>query len=195
MRSYLQHGRRHGTRGSDPIPPIGLPVASLFSNPTGVTVAGDGALHYISIQDGVSSAGFSTSHSSIFTNGSSTSFTGSAVYGIEIDDTGTYAVYTNSFTISGGTAGKKVTAYWAASNGSAPSHFQQGRSAAILSDVWDKGQVGIGPHLFTHEVFTVASGQTPAVLARTGQIEAGSDVVISFQMVVVQLSPTVLTSF
>jgi hypothetical protein len=158
----------------------GLPVASLFSATGGVSIAADSSAHYVSLRDGVSSAGFSTTDSTTFANLSTTLFTGSAIYGIGIQAAGTYAVYNNAFSISGGTAGRKVTAYWSASNGSGP-------------DTWDSGQSGVGPHLFLHEWMTVSVGQTPAVLAVWGQVNGGTATNVAFQMMVVQLSTSVLS--
>jgi len=124
----------------------------------------------VSLQDGVASAGFATTDSTTFANLSSTLFTGSAVYGIGIKAAGTYAVLNNSFTFTGARPPTTSPAYWSASNGSAASLFQQGRSTAVYQDVWDKGQAGLGPHLFVHEWITVTAGQTPAVLAVWGQV-------------------------
>lgn len=171
----------------------GLPIAMLFSDPAGVSIASDSLTHYVSIQDTGGTAGFSTSDATTFTNGSTTAFTGAAVFGIQIHAAGTYAVYNNAFTISGGTAGNRVTTYWAASNGSAPSFFQQGRSAQNNVETWDRGQTGQGPHDFLHEWMTITAGQVPATLAVNGRVNGGGAVVISFQMAVVQLSPTVIS--
>jgi hypothetical protein len=193
-RPYLQHGSRHSRTGSDPIPNLGtlLPIASLFSDPVGVSIAADAASHYASIVDGVSSAGFATTDTDTFENLSSTLFTGSPVFGVGIKAPGTYAVFNNAIGVSGGTGGNNVTAYWSASDGSAPSFFQQGRTKAPTLDTWDGGETGVGPHLFTHEWMTVDTGQTPAVLAVFGEVSGGTAVFVEFQMMVVQLTPLIL---
>ena len=170
-----------------------LPIASIFNNQgTGTSIAADNAQHYVSMQDGVGGAGFSTTDGTVFSNASTTAFTGSPVYGIRILTTGTYAVLNNAFSLSGGTAGHIATAYWAADNGSAPSFLQQGRSAGATLDSWDAGQAGVGPHTFTTELMTVGVGQTPATLCRYGQVNAGTAVVMSMSMIVVRISTSIL---
>lgn len=167
-------------------------MASAFNDPTGTSITADSAQHYISIHDTGLFDSFATTDPDVFSNGSTTLFTGSPLYGISIDVAGTYAVFFNAFTISGGTAGHTISAYFDASDGSAPSFFQQGRTAAAALDTWDSGQAGVGPHLFVHEWHTVDTGQTPAVFVPWGRVSGGSDAVLSVQLMIVQLTPNVL---
>lgn len=157
-----------------------------------VTIAADGTDHYVSIQDGVSPdafSGFATTDDAVFANGSSTLFTGSPVYGIQILAPGTYMIFNNAW-VSGGDTGKQVTTYWAASDGSAPSLFQQGRASAKVGDTWDGGTASV--HTFLHEWITVDEGQTPATLVVYGGGATGSSLNIDFQMMVVQITSGVL---
>jgi hypothetical protein len=170
----------------------GIPVAIAYSNTAGVTIASSALNTYVSLQDGVNGAGFATTSSSVFANASSTSFNGSAVFGIQINAAGTYEILTNTFDLSGGTAGRQFTAYWAASNGSAPSFFQQGRTQQGNIETWDTGQAGQGPHLFTTEWMTVSAGQVGAVLVRYAKVPSGGAITATLQLHVKQLSTSVL---
>lgn len=171
-----------------PTPGTSLSWASMFSDPAGTSISSGAATQFVSIHDTGGAAGFDTSDGTTFTNGSSTAFTGSAVYGIQIHAAGTYRVLNNIVWINSGAAGRVFNAYWAADLGSAPSHFQAGRTQNVTGENWDGGGVTFGPHLFTDEIMSVTSGQTPATLVRTVKLASGAAVTVTFQMIVVKLS-------
>lgn len=184
---------RVGGSSSGPSPSTSeLAVCALYSG-SARTVTTAAGLTYVSIQDGIASAGFGSTDSAVFTNGSTTLFTGSAVYGVQINAPGTYRVVNNSFTNSRNGAVTAIAAYWAASDGSAPSFLQTGRTKAASPETWDSGQVGVGPHLFTEEWMTVTAGQTPAVLCRWVTVTGGTSADVYLQMNVEQLTTNVLT--
>ena len=171
----------------------GLPFAQMHTGGGGVTIASSALNTYVSIHDTGGVAQFETSDSSIFTNGSSTAFTGSPVFGIQINKAGTYRVINNSFVLSGGTAGRIVIAYWTASLGVGPSLFQSGRTGNVNIEAWDNQQAGQGPHLFTEEWMGLTSGQVPSVLARYGRVASGGNILMTLQMIVEQISTYVAT--
>ncbi len=177
LQNYLQHARRHGPEGSDPIPEMA--VASLRSFGS-ISVAGDNAQHYLSLQDG-SGALFQTNDSDTFANASTTSFSGSPVYGLQILKAGIYRVEWNASVASGGTAGANLTVYWSAfSPGSAfLSDFQQGRTGALIGDTWDLGRT---THLFWTEYHSFADNGVPAYTAPWAQLASGSSITLDIEM-------------
>ncbi len=176
-RNYLQHGSRHRPEGTDPIEE--LAVASLRST-SSISVAGDNAQHYLSLQDGVT-ASFQTNDSDTFANASTTAFTGGAIYGLQILKAGIYRVEWSAFVASGGTAGAQLTTYWSASSpGSAfLSSFQQGRTGILIGDNWDRGHLN---HLSWTEYHSFDTDGVPAYAAPWATLASGSSITLDIQM-------------
>ncbi len=184
-RSYLQHGRRHGPFGSDPIPGIGqVPFASL-KNTSATTVTNSGVPTYISMQDGVG-AKFETSDADVFENSQNTGETGNP-WGIKCLLNGTYKV-SEDYYINGGTVGAIFATYHTIDGGNTFSNTMAGRTGALIGDSWDHG-AGL-PHTFFWEL-TDATDANPAPIYINpfATLNSGSNITVSVQTVVVYLGP------
>lgn len=182
-RPYLQHGRRHALQGSDPIPGLALAVATLRTT-SAATIVADNADHYVSLQDGTNAV-FQTSDDTVFANNSSTSFTGSPVYGLEVLQPGLYQYQWNASKQSGGTAGAAITVYWSSSGGATLSSLQQGRTQTVVDDTWD---AGISTHIFWTEYQAFGDADAPGIGAPFARVASGSNLTLNIDLIVVRFS-------
>lgn len=161
------------------------PMAQLRTS-TGHTVAGDNAQHYISLQHG-SGALFDTdaAWTDIFDNSSTTTFTGSPVYGLGVLLPGTYRYEWSASPASGGTAGAVLEVYWASSGTAYLSSLQQGRTKTTVDDTWDRARSG---HLFWTEYQSFDVGGAPGVAAPWVKLASGSDITIDIQLIVTRIN-------
>lgn len=180
-RSYLQHGRRHHTTGSDPIPGFGQVLFASLRISTPATVPGDAANHYIDMQDGVTGH-FATSDANIFENAANTDLSGDP-YGIECHAEGTYIIRENYF-VSGGTGGVQVITYHVVSDGIG-STFQFGRTGALVGDTWDAGSSDV--HTSFEEWTSAVDTDTPFFINPYLVVASGSDVTVNVQTMVIFL--------
>jgi hypothetical protein len=180
-RPYLQHGSRHGVNGSDPIPSQIQFAALRLSSVQ--TVPGDSADHYLDMEDG-STGIFETSDEAIFENDANAGLSGSP-YGIKCLANGTYIVKENYF-VYGGTVGTHVTCYHTFSGGTI-SHFQFGRTAALIGDSWDIGSSAVHVSFEEWNDATV-SFPAPFFVNPYVVLASGVDVTVDAQTMVVYLS-------
>ncbi len=185
-RSYLQHGRRHGAFGSDPIPGIGqVPFASLRTTSRATITVGGGTAEYISMHGG-SNALFETSDADIFENalgiGSAT-----AAYGIKCLNNGTYRIGENYF-VSGGTGGATFSTYHTLQGGNVVSDYQPGRTGALIGDSWDAGAAGV--HTFFWELCDATDGNpAPVYINPYTILGTGTSVTVACETFVEYLGP------
>lgn len=183
-RPYLQHGTRHLKHGSDPIPGIGdLPVATLRTT-AAATIVADNADHYVSLEDGVSGS-FQTSDDTVFANNSTTLFTGSPVFGVEVLQPGLYQYQWNSSKQSGGTVGAGITVYWSSSGGATLSSLQQGRTATLVGDAWDTAS---NTHISWTEYQAFGDADVPGVAAPYARVASGSNVTLNIDLIVIRVT-------
>jgi hypothetical protein len=167
----------------------GMPWAQTNSGGAAITIPGTNTNTFFSVHDTGGFDRFETSDASIFANASTTLFTGSPVYGIQINAPGTYMIQGAFFWRSQGTTGRGISAYWAASDGSAPSIFQLGRTDALTGDNWSHSAAAPGlPHMSFYEFFSVASGQTGSVTALYASVQSGGSSSVAAAMMVFQVS-------
>lgn len=184
-RSYLQHGSRHGSTGSDPIPGIGQIQFAALKNFSAITVAGDNAIHYLSMEDGVTGF-FETSDDTVFANAQNTFQTGNP-WSIKCLANGTYIVKQNYF-VRSGTAGAQVTTYHTFNGGNTQSVFQAGRTAALIGDTWDVGSSDV--HTFFEEWVDATDGSpAPVFVSPYVQLASGSNVTVNAETMVIYLGP------
>ena len=188
------HARTHLVGGTDPLTIVtpGIPWAQTNQGGTTLSIPGTNVATYFSVHDTGGTDRFSTSDATIFANTSTTSFTGSAVYGIQINAPGTYMVQGNFFWRSQGTIGRGIVGYYSQSNGSGPSNFQFGRTNALTGDNFDGGAAAAGlPHLSFYEFFSVSSSQLAGVNALYAQVLSGGASTVSAQMFIFQVSTAI----
>lgn len=149
---------------------------------------------YFSVQDTGGLDRFETSDAGVFANASTSLFTGSPVWGIQINSAGTYMVQGAGFWIAQGTTGRGISFYYSASNGSAPSIFQSGRTDSLTGDNWSHAAAAPGlPHMSYYEFLSVAAGQVGAVLAAYASVQSGGASTVQGNMMVFKLSDYVAT--
>jgi hypothetical protein len=172
----------------------GMPWANTNGSGLGQSIGSGAGSVYFSVQDTGGTARFETSDATIFANASTTLFTGSPVYGIQINAPGTYMVQGAFFWLVQGTTGRGVNGYYSASKGSAPSIFQAGRTGTLTGDAWDKSGPAPGlPHLSFYEFFSVSAAQLGGVSALWASVLSGGASTVSASMMMFQLSSYVGT--
>lgn len=164
------------------------PWAQIHNAAGGAGFVGAIGPQYVSIHDTGGVDQFETSDATVFANASTSLFTGSPTYGIQINAAGTYRWEENMAIRNDGTAGKAVTAYWSASGGSAPSFFQFGRTSSLTGDTWDASGTVNRPHISFYEYFSVSAGQVGAVAVPYIQLQLGGSVNVQAQVVCQKIS-------
>jgi len=167
----------------------GLAWAYTHSDPAGQSIGSGLGPVYFSVQDTGGSARFETSDAAVFANASTTLFTGSPVWGIQINAAGSYMVQGAGFWIAQGTTGRGISHYYSASNGSAPSLFQSGRTDSLTGDNWSHAGAAPGlPHMSYYEFISVSAAQVGAVLAAYASVQSGGASTVASDMMVFQIS-------
>jgi hypothetical protein len=172
----------------------GMPWANTNGSGLGQSIGSGLGPVYFSVQDTGGTARFSTSDTSIFANASTTLFTGSPVYGIQINAPGTYMVQGAGFWLAQGTTGRGISHYYSASAGSAPSVFQFGRTDSLTGDNWAHAGAAPGlPHMSFYDFLSVSAAQVGAVLAGYASVQSGGASTVASSMMIFQLSSYVGT--
>jgi hypothetical protein len=137
------------------------------------------------MEDG-STGFFETSDSSVFENAQNAGITGSP-WGIKCLLDGTYIVKENYFVV-GGTATVKVNCYHTFTGGSFVSTYQEGRTAALIGDVWDQGNTG-AVHISFEEWVDSTTGNAPIYINPYSLLVSGTSVTVDVQTMVIYLGP------
>lgn len=186
----ILHGRDHRPGGADPIPSVAATPIAHIRDSSPFTVAGDNTDHYLSLQDAVT-AHFDTSDTDVFNNSSTTTFTGSALYGIGVLKPGTYRYEWNATVATGGTSGATIIAYWSSSGGGVLSEFQQGRTKTTIQDTFDLNAT----HLSWTEYQSFADdSDCPGVAVPYIHINSGTSANIHVELVVTRVNTYALTN-